>query len=532
MTKLSIALTLLGHFVLALLVVTVLGSIIQTQLNLLALQGLGAEVSLMVRLETTVLDILRFGPVFASIVACSMLLALPMAAWLSRYVKPIWRAPLCALAGAVGLWVALRVVDALAPMPTLIAATRSVAGTLAIITSAALGGWLFARLQSGTRERKHVQGAVPMILLMGLGSSMAVTPEVQADSVKPYRVTTYTEGLSYPWAMVFLPDGRALVTERPGRLRLLEADGSLHPEPFSGLPEIFTATQAGLMDIILAPDFDESQRLYFSYACGTLRANNTCLASAQLGENETGEHRLDNVQEIFRAQPAKSGASHYGGRMTWLPDGTLILTLGDGFDYREQAQNLENHLGKIVRLNADGSAPDNNPFVDRPGAAPEIFSYGHRNVQGIFYDAANQRLLSHEHGPRGGDEINRIEPGKNYGWPLVSHGIDYSGARITPFTELPGKQSPLLDWTPSIAPSGMTLYNAELFADWQGDLFVSALAAKRVHRVRLQGDQVIEEEQLFAELGERIRDVRQGPDGALYLLTDNEQGRVLRVVPR
>ncbi|HBX54141.1 MAG TPA: glucose dehydrogenase, partial [Pseudomonas sp.] len=221
----------------------------------------------------------------------------------------------------------------------------------------------------------------------------------------------------------------------------------------------------------------------------------------------------------------------YGGRMAFLADDTLVLTLGDGFDLREQAQNPSNHIGKLVRLNRDGSVPADNPLVGQAGAAAEIYSLGHRNVQGIVYDAQLQRLYSHEHGPRGGDELNLIEAGNNYGWPLISYGVDYTGARITPYSELPGYQQPLLHWTPSVAPASLALYTGELFPDWHGDLFAATLAERSVRRIRVQDGKLAGQEVLFEELEERIRDVRSGPDGALYLLTDNAEGRLLRVLP-
>ncbi|CAN7417419.1 PQQ-dependent sugar dehydrogenase [Pseudomonas sp. LjRoot71] len=358
------------------------------------------------------------------------------------------------------------------------------------------------------------------LLLLGLlGSSLA--------SAMDYRIETVTEGLEHPWSMAFLPDGRMLVTERVGRLRIIEPDGSLNPQPVGGVPEGLVAAQAGLMDVLLDPDFASNQQLYLSYAYGTSQANNTRLSKARLVDGQ-----LQDVQVLFSAQPAKSGAAHYGGRMAWLPDNSLVLTLGDGFDWREQAQDPSNHLGKIVRLNRDGSIPKDNPLVGQAGAAAEIYSLGHRNVQGIVYDAESQRLYSHEHGPRGGDELNLIQPGNNYGWPLITYGIDYTGAQISPYTELPGLQQPLLHWTPSVAPSSLTQYRGALFPEWQGDLFASTLAERSVRRIRLQDGKPAEQEVLFAELGERIRDVRSGPDGALYLLTDSAEGRLLRVLPK
>ncbi|MEP5175002.1 PQQ-dependent sugar dehydrogenase, partial [Marinobacter alexandrii] len=226
------------------------------------------------------------------------------------------------------------------------------------------------------------------------------------------------------------------------------------------------------------------------------------------------------------------GDAHYGGRMAQLPDASLIITLGDGFDYREQAQVLGNHLGSVVRIGTDGVAPEDNPFIDSPDARPEVFSYGHRNVQGLVYDPVEQLLISHEHGPRGGDEINVLRPGQNYGWPVITYGLDYTGARITPFTEYPNMEQPLLQWTPSIAPSGMTRYRGELFPEWRGDLFVGALADRSVRRVEFVDGEAEDVETLFKELKARIRDVITGPDGALYLLTDESDGRVLRVSPK
>jgi len=356
-----------------------------------------------------------------------------------------------------------------------------------------------------------------------LGSSLLLC--AGAATAADYQVETLADGLSNPWSLAFLPDGGMLVTERSGQLRLIDAAGQLRAEPVAGVPEAFVNGQSGLMEVALAPDFAESGELFLSYSCGTREANHTCLAAATFN----GE-ALENTHEIFRVQPAKKGSAHYGGRIAFLPDNTLLLTLGDGFDYREQAQNTANHLGSIVRLNRDGSAPEDNPFVGQADAMPELYSIGHRNVQGILVDDAG-RVFSHEHGPRGGDEINLIEAGKNYGWPKITYGIDYNGSQISPYTELPGLEQPLVYWDPSIAPSGMTLYQGELFPEWQGSLLVSALAGKEVRRVELKGNTAGEQESLFTELGERFRDVRTGPDGAVYLLTDSPSGQLLRVVP-
>ncbi|HEY0921438.1 PQQ-dependent sugar dehydrogenase [Rheinheimera pacifica] len=346
------------------------------------------------------------------------------------------------------------------------------------------------------------------------------------NAAPSYQLKVLADNLNYPWALVFLPDGDMLLTERSGTVKRLAADGSERFSIQPALPDLLQAAQAGLQDIILAPDFAANSRILLSYACGTLKANNTCLASAELTASG-----LDNIKRIFQAQPLKSGAAHFGGRIAFLPDNSLVLTLGDGFDYREQAQNPANHLGKIVRLNTDGSVPQDNPFVNKPGYAAEIYSLGHRNVQGIFYDTQSQTLYSHEHGPRGGDELNIISAGENYGWPVATKGIDYTGARVSPYTAFSGMQVPVWGWTPSIAPAGMTLYRGELFPQWQGNIFVAALAAKSVYRLQIEKHQVVHEQVLFSELKQRIRDVRSGPDGALYLLTDSDKGQLIKVTP-
>jgi glucose/arabinose dehydrogenase len=516
---------ILAAFIAALVFGTVLGSLIQTQFNLLALQDLGVEISVGERLWTSLQDLVNFAPVYAALSGISLLLSQIAALLLWRLVGARWQALVCALAATMGLWVTFTLADAVAPMPTLIAATRGSGGLLTMLAGAALSGWLFARLVTGSLPRSHHHGGA--FVLMLTGGLLLPEDQAKAQPSTDYQVEMVTDGLEHPWSIAFLPDGRALVTEQAGRLRMLSADGKLQPESLAGVPDVFASGQSGLNEVSLAPDFADSQQIYLSYACGTPAANHTCLARALLGDKG-----LENTEEIFRAQPAKAGTAHYGGRIAWLPDNTLVLTLGDGFDYREEAQNLASHIGTIVRLNGDGSAPDDNPFTSHEGALPEIYSYGHRNVQGLIYDSAQSRLIAHEHGPKGGDEINLIEPGKNYGWPITSFGLDYTGARVTPFTNRPGMEPPLLYWTPSIAPSGMTLYKGELFPKWQGDLLVGALAAKRVHRVSLENGEVRDVEVLFESLNERIRDVKTGPEGAVYLLTDSADGKVLRVTPR
>jgi glucose/arabinose dehydrogenase len=356
------------------------------------------------------------------------------------------------------------------------------------------------------------------------GALATALPAQAAD----YRVETVASGLNHPWSLAFLPGGRMLVTERPGRLRVIEPgpDGrpQLRPEPVAGVPPVMAKGQAGLFDVVADPAFGTNGRVLLSFAHGTPQANHLRVVSARFD----GKQLLD-VKPIFTSQPAKTDTQHFGGRMAWLADSSVLLGMGDGNLDRTDAQRLHTHLGKLLRIRPDGGVPDDNPHVARPGARPEIYSHGHRNPQGLV--VVNGVPYAHEHGSRGGDELNRIEPGANYGWPLTTGGIDYTYARITPFRSLPGVQPPLLEWTPSIAPAGLTWYDGALFPAWRGSLLVAALKERSVRRVPLVGGAPGPQDILFQELGERIRDVRAGPEGAIYLLTDSPTGRVLRVVP-
>lgn len=339
------------------------------------------------------------------------------------------------------------------------------------------------------------------------------------------RIETLVEGLELPSSVAELPDGRLLISERAGRLRLWTPAGL--SEPLAGVPEVRFAGQGGLLEVLPDREFANNGALYLSYAAGSRRANGTRLARATLGEAG-----LRDLREIFVARPDKPTDAHFGGRMAQLADGSLVLTLGDGFSLREAAQDLRSHLGKLVRLNPDGSVPADNPFVGRDDALPEIYSLGHRNVQGIAFDAARSILWSHEHGPRGGDELNRIEPGQNYGWPVATAGLDYSGAQISPFIDYPGMRAPVHGWTPSIAPSSLAVYRGAAFARWQNDLLVTALAGRALHRLRLDADGRVEEEEvLLRDLGERLRDVRVDSQGRVLLLTDGAGARLLRLSP-
>ncbi|WP_019676844.1 PQQ-dependent sugar dehydrogenase [Arsukibacterium perlucidum] len=359
--------------------------------------------------------------------------------------------------------------------------------------------------------------AITSLLLLGLAL------KVQAV---PYQVTTVAEQLNYPWSLAFLPDGSMLLTERTGKLKQLSATGEVTAQVAPALPELYVAAQGGLLEVLVPQAFSQNQQLLLSYVCGDANANTLCLATARWDQQQ-----LTDIRQVFKAKPYRKGAAHYGGRMLQLPDNSILLTLGDGFDYREQAQNPANHLGKIVRLLPDGSVPADNPFIEQAGYASEIYSMGHRNVQGIAWDGTNKLVYSHEHGPRGGDELNIIQAGNNYGWPVATRGIDYTGARVSPFRQYPGMVEPLWHWSPSIAPAGMMLYQGELFPAWQGSLFISALAGKALHRLEMANGKVLTEQLLLTELNSRLRDVRSGPDGAIYLLTDSAEGKLLRLTP-
>lgn len=341
-----------------------------------------------------------------------------------------------------------------------------------------------------------------------------------------YKVVEVAKGLDHPWSLAFLPDGAILVTEREGQLRIIR-NGQLDPTAIQGVPPVLTGSQAGLFDIVLHPKFAENQIVYLTYAHGTRAANTTRVARARLDGMA-----LRDLQVIFEAKPLKDTNNHYGARMAFLDDKSFALTIGDGFEYRERAQDRTSHLGKIVRLNDDGTLPADNPFANDSKAAPGLLSLGHRNQQGLVFDAPSGKLYSTEHGPKGGDELNVIEPGKNYGWPLITYGMDYSGAYVSPYKEKPGLEQPLLQWTPSIAPSGTTVYRGDKFPAWDGDVFVGALAFQHLRRVDLDDrGNVVGEQQLLTELKERIRDVRTSPDGYLYVTTDDSEGRVLRLEP-
>jgi aldose sugar dehydrogenase len=376
-----------------------------------------------------------------------------------------------------------------------------------------------------------VEAAVAVAVCMASVGAPAAPGVAQVFETEdgPVRVVGVAKGLEHPWGLAFLPDGRMLVTERPGRMRVATAEGTLS-EPVAGVPRVYESGQGGLLDVALDPKFADNRLVYVSYAEAEGSVGGTAVARGRLAEGDSGRPRLDDVQVIFRQQPKVSGANHWGSRLVFAPDGTLFVTLGERYQ-KERAQNMDEDLGKLVRIDPDGSIPANNPFVGRAGARPEIWSVGHRNVQAAAFNPQTQKLWIVDHGARGGDEINIPEAGKNYGWPIITYGRDYSGLKIGEGTAKQGLEQPIFYWDPSIAPSGMAFYTGDKFPGWRGDLFVGALAAQLLSRLELDGAKVVREERLLEKLEERIRDVRQGPDGYLYLLTDSDEGRILRLEP-
>ena len=376
------------------------------------------------------------------------------------------------------------------------------------------------------------QALLKSALLAGflLGGAYAHPLQAQTQRIATQTVQldveTVATGLQHPWSIAFLPDGRMLVTERPGRLNWIGLDGK--PRRITGLPPIAAGGQGGLLDVALTPNFATSRELVFSFTEPRDDGNGTSVALARLSNDL---QRLDNVRIIFRQKSSASNSMHFGGRLVFARDGNLFVTLGERFTLADQAQNLNNHIGKIVRIKLDGTAPADNPFVGKADHQPEIWSYGHRNVQAAAIHPQTGALWEVEHGAQGGDEINIVLPGRNYGWPVISYGKHYSGAKIGTGVSAPGMEQPIFYWDPSIAPSGMAFVTSDLYPGWKGNLLVGALRGQLVSRLTLSGNRVTGEERMLNALNERIRDVRQGPDGMIYLATDSTQGRILRLKP-
>ena len=346
-----------------------------------------------------------------------------------------------------------------------------------------------------------------------------------------FCTTTILQGLERPWGMAWLPDGSILITERTGRLRIVK-NGELDLQPVSGVPEVFAVNQGGLLDISLHPNFAENRLVYFTYSDGTNRANHTKVARAVFDGTS-----LSNWEDIFEVYPTKPEGQHFGARIVWLPDNTMLVGLGDGGNppiqldgdlIRNQAQNLTSHLGSVVRLNDDGSIPQDNPFVERADADAAIWSYGHRNIQGMAIDPFSDRVWATEHGSKGGDEVNIIEVEQNYGWPEVSYSDEYTRGEVSEVSSRPDVPEPKLVWTPSIAPSGLAFYSSDRFPQWQGDLFAGGLVSRDVRRIDLdEAGKILGEESI--PIGQRVRDVRQGADGMLYVLTDEQNASLIAI---
>ncbi len=355
-------------------------------------------------------------------------------------------------------------------------------------------------------------------VLSGLLSSY-LNAQHTAFAGEGYTTKVIASGFEQPWAHDFLPNGDILVTERIGSIRVVRA-GQILADKVENLPEVYYAGQGGLLDLMLDADFANNKIIYITYAHGTSNSNALRLVSARLVATNRS-YQLDNIIELFTAAPLKKAPQHYSGRIAQMEDGTLLVGVGDGFDYREEAQKLNSHLGKIVRLNRDGSIPEDNPFVSRNGAKPEIWSFGHRNHQSLVI--ANGIVYQNEHGPAGGDEVNIIRAGQNYGWPVITRGRDYNGAQITPYTEYPGMQQPLVDWTPSIAPSSMAFH--------QGKLYVTALAEQSIRQLELDGENITDRGIVFPAIEGRIRDISSHTNGKLYVLTDGAQAQLIEIDP-
>ncbi|HSC66809.1 MAG TPA: PQQ-dependent sugar dehydrogenase [Cellvibrio sp.] len=358
-------------------------------------------------------------------------------------------------------------------------------------------------------------------------------PLASADTIKVktatgnIQVKTIAEGLQNAWGMAFLPNGSMLVTERPGRMRIVSADGKLG-EPLSGLPKIFAQGQGGLLDVVLAPDFATSKKIYFSYSePGEGGRNSTAVSSATLNGN-----KLENLTTVFSQKPKVDSGNHFGSRLVWAPDGTLFITLGDRYSEKDKAQTLDNHQGKVIRINADGSVPQDNPFVKTPGALPEIWSYGHRNMQGAALNPITKELWTGEHGPQGGDELNIDRAAKNYGWPVITYGENYGGGKIGEGTHKAGMEQPIYKWVPSIATAGFIFYTGDKFPQWKNNILLTSLREQTLVRLVVDGEKITKEERLLGkELGQRLRHVVQGPDGLVYLLTDESKSKIYQLSP-
>jgi len=362
-------------------------------------------------------------------------------------------------------------------------------------------------------------------LIAPLASAKTIELNTETGKVNVKSIVT---GLQNPWGLAVLPDGSFLVTERTGNLRIVQPNGTIGA-PISGLPKIMNQGQGGLLDVVLAPDFATSKKIYFSYSEPAEKGNtnSTAVSFATLNGN-----KLEKVTRVFSQQPKVDSSAHFGSRLVWAPDGTLFITLGERFSKKEDAQILNNHHGKVVRINADGSVPKDNPFVSTPGALPEIWSYGHRNMQGAAINPISKQLWTGEHGPQGGDELNLDQAGKNYGWPVITYGENYGGGKIGEGTQKAGMEQPLYYWVPSIATAGFIFYTGDKFPAWKNNILLTSLVGRTLVRLTVDGNKVTKEERLLTkELNERLRHVVQGPDGLVYFISDEAKGSIYQLSP-
>jgi len=505
-------------------------TIFQAENNLWRLSQLSVELDFATHVRTIAHDLRNFFPFFFLIASVAMACSLPVARLLWAF-DPYWQLPIAMAAGTTGLLVAFAVADIASPLPTLFAATREIPARASMAATGAVGGLIFAltlRLApvGATTGGKRMAAAAGLSVVIVVALFLTTTPPARLQTTRHtgYSAEVVADGLAHPWGLAFLSDGRALVTERAGRLRMLSASGNLLPEAISGLPEnLLVGGQGGLMDVAVRAETTPPQ-IFLTYACGTQLRNNTCLGRALLKAM-----RLEDFKVLLSASPKQEADSQYGSRIVFLPDGSLLMTIGDGMDFRESAQSLTSHYGKIVRLWPNGHIPDDNPFHDQPGKLAEIYSFGHRNPQGLVYDPKRDRVFSHEHGPKGGDELNEIVPGGDYAWPTATHGVNYPGDYVSPFEYRQGTVAPLRVWTPSIAPSGLAVYYGDKFPEWEGNLLVGSLAGEAMLRLALEGDEIVREEVMFQDLGKRIRSIVVSPTDDIYFLTDHHPGQVMRV---
>ena len=392
-------------------------------------------------------------------------------------------------------------------------------------------------MRSKFHHYKRIMPCLVLCLAAFAEHSIAQTPTASKQptlsnaTVGKARATLIAEGLESPWAMAWLPPiagsttPRVLVTERAGRMRIIAMDGKVG-EPLKGVPKVHAVNQGGLLDVVLSPQFTSNRTIFFSYAEPSNEGARTVVARAELADEG-----LQNVTVIFGQKDRVSGGHHFGSRIAIANDGSLFVTTGDRYSEKASAQSLDSHLGKVIHITASGEIPPDNPYGKTANGLKEIWSYGHRNLQGAAINPTTGALWTHEHGPRGGDELNISRAGKNYGWPVIGYGIDYSGAKLHDSATKDGMEQPIHYWVPSIAPSGMAFYTSTKFPEWKNSLFIGALAGQHLARLTLNGDRVVAEEKLLTDLGQRIRDVRQGPDGFIYVLTDDRNGKLFRIAP-